>query len=315
MWGNVLGWCISLLMVASSVCGIVWLDRSARMVSNRTEFSRDPNNAAAIVLPISPSTLVDMSDPADAAPIYRGAIDDYAQTWLMYDQFARDGRLSDVDSLPAVESLTAATHNASAKLFAPNPSEIINFRNEKSALDALRTLGTCAIRLGQLIEKDQPQKAIQLYEAAFSLGAKLYQERLTYAEFDIGLTLMAKSATLISLSDPSRADAARRFNDARQNYVKDQILPTLRIISSIDQNVLEQHAGDVFYFAHSAGDRMWRVEAILKLGRYRFNAGRVGDQRSAVNVLQQLRDDPDPVIRAAARASLDLTEQQYRMLH
>jgi hypothetical protein len=315
MWGNTLGWMISLLLVAATSWGIVWVDRSAKTLSAPTAFSRDPANAAAIALPIPPGTVVDMSDPADAAAIYRSAIEDFNQQPYVYERFARDGRFHDIDSVPAVDSLTAATHNASANIFAANPSEIVNFSNEKPALDALRILGSCAVRMGQLIEKDQPQHAMQLYEAAFSLGAKLYQERLIYEEFDTGLTLMAQSSTLIGLSDPKRADAANQFNDARKRYITSEILPTLRIISSVDQNVLELHAGDVFYFARSAGDRMWRVEAILKIGRYRFNAGRIGDQRAALTLLEKLRDDPDPVIRAAAIASINLTEQQYRMLH
>jgi hypothetical protein len=315
MWGNALGWTISLLLVALTSAAIHWVDQSARIISAPTAFAADPSSAAAIALPIPPSTLLDMSDPSDAAAIYRGAIDDYNQEPNIYDRFALDGRLRDVDSVPAVDSLTAATHSASAKLFAANPSEIVIYTSDPPDLSALRTLGTCAIRVGQLIDKDQPQRAMQLYEAAFSLGAKLYQERLTYAEFDAGLTLMAQASTLIGADDLSRADNAQRFNDARKQYVLSQIQPTLRIISSIDPNVLEQHAGDVFYFARQSGDRMWRVEAILKVGRYRFNAGRVGDQRAAEQLLQEFARDPDPVIRAAANAAIYLTEQQYRMMH
>jgi hypothetical protein len=60
---------------------------------------------------------------------------------------------------------------------------------------------------------------------------------------------------------------------------------------------------------------MWRVEAILKLGRYRFNAGRIGDQRNAIKTIKDLlTHDPDPVIRAAAQAAHDLTLEQYRMM-
>jgi hypothetical protein len=315
MWGNALGWTISLLLVVLTAAAVHWVDQSARTISAPTAFAADPNNAPAIVLPVSPSTLLDMSDPADAAAIYRGAIDDYQQQPNIYDRFALDGRLRDVDSVPAVDSLTAATHSASAKIFAAHPAQIINYNSDNPNLVALKTLAACAIRVGQLIDKDQLQRAMQLYEAAFSLGAKLYQERLTYAELDAGLTMMAQSATLIGIGDLSRADAAKRFNGARSQFVTAQLQPTLRIISSIDQNVLEQHAGDVFYFAKQAGDRMWRVEAILKVGRYRFNAGRVGDQRAAEDLLQQLSGDPDPVIRIAADAAKNLTQPQYRMLH
>jgi hypothetical protein len=86
------------------------------------------------------------------------------------------------------------------------------------------------------------------------------------------------------------------------------------VIISNDQATLEQYAGDVFYFARHAPERMWRVEAIMKIGRYRYNAGRVGDQRSAIKVLKELSNDPDPVVRAAANEAQELTIEQYRML-
>jgi hypothetical protein len=314
MWGNALGWTISLVLVVATAGAIRWLDRNARMISAPTAFVEDHANLA-IALPIPPGTIVDMTDPADAAATYRGAIDDYNQQPYIYERFARDGRLHDLDSVPTLDNLTGATHSASANIFAANPSEIVNYNDDKPALDALRTLGACAIRAGQLIEKDQPQHAMQLYEATFSLGTKLYQERLIYAELDAGLTMMAQSATLIGLLEPDRADATRKFNETRKDFVVSQIQPTLRILSSIDQKVLEEHAGDVFYFAQHASERMWRVEAILKIGRYRFNAGRVGDQRAAMSALEKLSHDPDPTIRAATNAAENLTEQQYRMLH
>jgi hypothetical protein len=74
------------------------------------------------------------------------------------------------------------------------------------------------------------------------------------------------------------------------------------------------HAGDVFHIARSAKDRMWRVEAILKLGRMRYNAARLADQQAATRALEELSDDADPVIRAAANAARNLTVQEYRML-
>jgi hypothetical protein len=315
MWGNALGWSISLLMVIAAVAGVRWLDRSARILSAPTTFSQNSEHTAAISLPVSPKKVLPTTNPSDAAPIYRAAIAMYEQEPETYERFARDGRLREVDTVPAIDILTQATEYESADFFTQNPREIVNYQNEKPALDALQTLGACARRAGQLIQSQQPGRALKLYEATFSLGEKLYNERLIYAELDDGLTMMAESATLIGILDPTRANTAEGFNNARKNYVEQQLLPVLRIIGSADQTILETHAGDVFYFAEHAGDRMWRVEAILKLGRYRFNAGRFGDQRAAMTLLKKISGDPDPVIRAAANAAINLTEQQYRMLH
>jgi hypothetical protein len=160
---------------------------------------------------------------------------------------------------------------------------------------------------------------MKLYEATFSLGVKLYQERLTYEELDAGLTMMAEGSAMIrelsrASGDAARAEACASFDAARMEYVKQRIQPVQRVIVSADQSVLEQHAGDVFYFARHARDRMWRVEAIFKLGRYRYNAGRIGDQNNAMLVIRELVDDPDPVIQIAAKAARDLTLEEYRTL-
>jgi hypothetical protein len=75
--------------------------------------------------------------------------------------------------------------------------------------------------------------------------------------------------------------------------------------------------GDVFYLAQHAQERMWRVEAILALGRMKYfvgEGGRRGDQRGATRHLKQHALDKDPVIRAAAKAALELTREQMRTL-
>jgi len=131
--------------------------------------------------------------------------------------------------------------------------------------------------------------------------------------------MMAQGSTMIrqmanDSGDTSRAEAARQFDEARIKYIKERIQPVIRVIMTADQDTLEQYAGDVFYFARHAPERMWRVEAILKIGRYKYNAGRVGDQRSALKVLKELGTDPDPVIRTAAKAAQELTLEQYHML-
>jgi hypothetical protein len=62
---------------------------------------------------------------------------------------------------------------------------------------------------------------------------------------------------------------------------------------------------------------MWRVEAILALGRMLFydcEGRRIGDQRGASRALTNHLTDKDPVIRAAAKAALDLTREQMRTL-
>lgn len=321
MWGNALGWCISAVMVVATAVGVIWLEHNMDSVSGRTEFSLRQEDGGVIALPVPPLTVLPgMTDEIDAGPIYRAAVEQYQRDPVTYGRFARSGRERDIEEIqPGVRVVLQARTARHAILFAGNPSEIVNYNAERPALEALTVLGACARRAGQLIEKKDPAEAMHLYEAAFALGARLYEERLTWAELDSGLTLMAEAATLIgsraqSSGDLSRAEACRKFNEARQSYVRQRLAPMQRVLTSADQAVLEEHAGDVFYYARHAEERVWRVEAILKLGRYRFNAGRVGDQRAAMRVLPELAEEIDPAIRAAAVAARDLTEAQYRML-
>jgi hypothetical protein len=320
MWGNALGWCISAVMVLATAGGITWLNNNMETISARTEFSKDSSNGAAIALPVSPlAVLPSMTDPTDAGPIYHRAIEAYLSNPAAYGRFSRAGRIGDIQDLPGVRILLEATRCSRATLFADKPALIVNFNSPKQELDALRTLGECARQAGQLTEKVNPTEALKMYEALFSLGAKMVQERLTYEQFDAGLTMLAQGSRLIqgvamTAGDSARVEACTGFDAARAEYVKQRIQPMQRVLSSADQQVLEQHAGDVFYFARSAEDRMWRVEAIFKLGRYRFNAGRIGDQSNAMVVIRELLNDPDPVIQAAAMVSRDMTQEQYRML-
>lgn len=321
MWGNSLGWFLSAISVAATVIFLGWLNSTAERAADRTDFSKDPRHAALIDLPL-PLTLVvpSMTQPGDAAPIYRKAISAAQAQPLMYESFARNGQARDIELVPAIQLLAEATPLASANLFRDHPAEVIAFTNELPALDSLVAVGHCARRAAELIQKDQPAEAMKLYEASFSLGAKLYKERLCWRELDAGLTLMAGAAVELkglctTLGNTDRAAAIDRFDSARRLYVAQQLLPVQRVISTIDPDLNREHPGDVIYFARHAQDRMWRVEAIFKLARYRFDASRLGDQRTAMKVIEELTNDPDPVIQAAAVAARDLTIERYRMMH
>jgi hypothetical protein len=102
---------------------------------------------------------------------------------------------------------------------------------------------------------------------------------------------------------------------ATVEFDKNSVLPIYEVLVSADPQRVAANAGDVFRFATLAKERMFRVEAILKLGRYRFDAARQADQIAAPRFLRRMATDPDPVIRAAATAAGGLTVEQYRMIH
>jgi hypothetical protein len=297
MWGNRLGWAISLVIAVAVVGALTYYARAASAVSAPTPFAADAaDNPVAI--PVSPQTVLSAKPKdCDAAQAYSEAIALYRKE-------------------PGAKDCAQMT------LFAAEPHRVVRY-GEVPEIEALLAVGRATIQIGLLKQKaNLNAEAISCFEAAFALGAKLYDERLTYYELMAGNDLLgAAGVGLSSLTfksgNTARTESAHKFESARRNTYTTNVGPVAQKLISIDAGVVSQHAGDVFYLAERAGDRMWRVEAILALGRMRFFVGearRLGDQRGATRQLKQLMNDKDPVIRAAAKAALDLTREQMRTL-
>jgi hypothetical protein len=56
----------------------------------------------------------------------------------------------------------------------------VSYESDKPEIDALRVVGKAAVNAGLLAQEANPAEAMKYYEAAFSMGAKLMQERLLY---------------------------------------------------------------------------------------------------------------------------------------
>ena len=111
------------------------------------------------------------------------------------------------------------------------------------------------------------------------------------------------------------------FEVARKTLYDQRIAPVWRAISSIDPAVRNKYAGDVFAFAGGANgggaaEKMWRVESLLKLGRLRYSAARLGDKGGAERVLKAVASGAsDPAVKLAAEKGRDLTLRDFRLLH
>lgn len=329
MWGNRLGWTISAVILLAYAAGFGWLVRGMNTASAATGFVSAAPATTPIALPVAPSaTLPQMTDPRDAAPFYRQAIDHYRKNQAAYEKFltSSPGTAAGLppSDMKGVDLLVDATPMVQMTLFAEQPEQIVRY-DQKPDLEALGRLGDAAVRLALLRQNGdarEKRQAMQYYEAAFSLGAKLFAERLNYAELMLGFRFMGETSVQLAkltrgMGDAARAEAFANFNTARQNYFRSSIEPMARVLNSIDSSIVRQHTGDVIHLAESAPERVWRVEAILALGRMRFfvgENGRAGDQRAAERVLKKLAQDADPVIRAAVSAATNLTIEQYRMM-
>ncbi len=317
MWGNRLGWGISGFIVLLFV-GIGWLIQRAGATSAPSAFSvSDPILSAPLKLPVDPQTIVTFDAPGVAGPLYRKAIDDYLANRSQYETLLRD-RAPDLEKLLAGhQALIDATALSQMDLFAQTPDEVVSYRSEMPELTALSQVAQSLNLLALRNEKaGNTDRALKYYEATFALGAKLYQERVSYAELSVGLGLMATGAMQIGKLDANRAEAAKAFTEAYADY-SPKLAEVQKKINSIDRKYVYKYAGDVYAVAQSPQfDNMWRVEAMLKLGRYRFDASPLypGDQRRALPVVRRYLNDPNPAIASAAKQAAGLDEVSYRKL-
>ncbi len=181
-------------------------------------------------------------------------------------------------------------------------------------------LGQVATRAGAVLTRERQFAAARShYRAALGLGYKLVGERQTLAELSGGLGLMVMASSGLAQLAMEEGDLAplaeleayvatlREIDNAR-------VRPVAAAVNTIDPRRIREHAGDLFVFARSSEERVWRVEATLALGRLRFNQPTAGDRRGATTLLSRLVNDPDPAVALAAREALDLTIEAYRRL-
>ena len=324
MWGNRLGWTISLFIMAAAAALLWAVGHSAR--SAGTAFARDPHNFEPLALP-SPPLVPGTTAPTAAGPTYRAAIESFERDRALYENFAAAGTLKygRLEELAAVEVLVGASELAQAEVFASHPQEVVNYAHTKPAIEALRTLGRVMVdRLALMYARDPKNRELaeRYARAGAVLGDALCRERLTYEEFALGQELLGKSAFVLARLADDRKDAAaasawRDFDARRVAFAREQIEPTLAFVRSIDARVVGTRIGDVFELAKRSKERMWRVEAVMALGRARYFIGTsesgAADQRAALATVSELAErDPDPIVRAAAQAARDLTIEQHR---
>ena len=320
MFGNRLGWMISAAM-AIVMIALMWLLQNSGVAASgmTSKFSADPLNLGPLSLNPAPDTiLISMTDGGDSAELYGQAISLYESSPDLYKNF----NTQKVDQLDAVEKVAEATHLKGMTLFAKNPGKVINFEREKGPIEALRNIGETAAKKAMVLRAKKDADGARKYaEAAFALGAKMFNERVVYEELDAGLGVMgAATGVLMNLAkdanDATRIDQLMAFSEARLKFAdtRSRLYDLHKITKTIDGNISGSRAGDVFALAENSRERMWRVEACLQLARtHRFvgEEGRAADQRNAQIVLRKLADDPDPVVRVAATKARDITDDEY----
>ncbi|MCC6240123.1 MAG: hypothetical protein IT448_07490 [Phycisphaerales bacterium] len=317
MWGNRLGWSISVVIVAIFAFVGYLIVRGGRTTPPTALSLSDPVINQPLAMPIDPATIVAMDQAGVAGPLYRQAIDDYLANPGLYERLLTN-RDPDLQSLlPGQQALIDATHLAQMDLFARFPDQVISYTSALPQLDALARVAQSLNLLGQRNQHaGDTQRAISYFQATFTLGARLFSEGVSYPEVSVGLGMMATAGGQLEKLEPERAGQIRAFREAYADYAG-KLQEAQRKINSMDRKISYRHTGDVYRIARDQNvARLWRVEALLKLGRIRFDANPYypGDQRSALPTVKKYLNDPDPAIKSAAQLAADLTEIQFRKL-
>jgi hypothetical protein len=346
MFGNRLGWGISGVLVILAIGAGFMLNKlrqptppnpiERRTIGKAAGPMMRPDEAMVrIQLPTSPDTVAKATQAGDSTPKYREAIKLYmdGSAEKEYPRFIDRGKPADADALDRapINAFVEASGLTQFALFSSSPGEakkIITFTGDKRELDAIRQLGKATYKLGLFAaipggDGKTPRDAAlaeKYFTAVFLTGVKMYNERLTYEQYQVGVEQMATAnAALKSLyertgqADKARACAA--FDQAQVEYFNTHVGPIQRIVSSIDNKTIAAYFGNVAQLAQGADERMWRIDATLKLGRYRFNAGNIADQKMAGRIVRRMADDEsDPFVRLAAELSRDLTSAEYNVL-
>jgi hypothetical protein len=327
MYGNRPGWLISVLIAVAMGWMIFNFGRAPAIGKPSGQFK---NLAEPIKLPIPPDQALPgvMTQDRDAGEQYRQAIEAYLTDRRTYDK-SEPKYYDRRDKLPAIDLLVSAAPAKRATIFSPKPETLVNYRYPWPELDALMKLGMIANQIAFSAQARGDEETTNKYAGAcFSLGAKLYEERLTHGELDVGLKLMQTAGDTFKSFAKKKGDAAavarwEQFGQQTSGYYTTNIQKLIQKVFSAGRGDVDAHAGDVFELARRNPDRMWRVESILKVGRYKYQATRMGDQ---VGAKRMLSDDPtkygyedwtkheDPAVRTAAKAARELTIEQFRMI-
>ena len=318
MWGNRLGWVLSAFLIMLVARPLWMASRAPRPSAPSGKF---PTLLSPIALPadmraVAPSAFVEQ---CDAGELYRQAIEEYEANRKAYGIHFSSPRTAQADAPKALELLTQAARCSRMTLFVRTPGELLNYKPETPGVEAMEKLGGLANQVGLLHRIDKkPDEARRYFGVAFASGYHLYAERLSWAEFTAGVNLMAGAARGLAkleadAANPDRAKSLEHFADVVDQYKLKQF-EVYKIVSTIDTDTVGRHGGDILALARESPEPMWRGEAILALGRMKYNTSRRGDQLAAARQVQQWTNDPHPAVRAAANAASALTLAQYRAM-
>ena len=186
-----------------------------------------------------------------------------------------------------------------------------SYKPAEDLLDVYKVLSGLAMAS---IDRAQFERARKIMQDIFVLGHHMVGERGRVDTVRKGLYIQSAAVGgLITLHKRSgqtdKADLARlkEYQQALAE-LRDFYDAKTRIVWTLT----DVQPGDIFNVAANDADRSFRVQAILYLGVLRYNAVNSDDAKWADKLIEQFSDEDDPLIRAAAKASGELTLEEFR---
>jgi hypothetical protein len=261
-----------------------------------------------------------MTVDKDAGPDYAAAIkdvEDHPEAYSASRPTGRFDRKSDLVPFGFQKVLDAA-HDTRMTLYSGDPTKWVSLQYPTDdPMEELHTLvGDMNTRAATLMLQGDKAQAAQYREAILAMGIHLFNERVSKSEFNAGIDFMGDGAHFLAQSAEADGNSARanKLSDFEKSVeqLRDQRKPLMAMTSVMASD----EPGNVVYLALHAKDRLWRVEALLQLGRIRYNVGpdaTHADQINAQKVAASIAAEPgvDRVVGAAARYAADLTSDQY----
>jgi hypothetical protein len=323
MFGNLKGWLISSVIVALVV--VVFVSTGILKVPPVSRPSGKIDFSEKITLPVDPQPfLTTATKDRDASEVYRLSINEYENNEKLYGPdgtYARSATaLADADP-KGVQLIVEAAESKGSDLFASRPDQLVHYNSTWPDLSSLTRMAEHTVNAGDVYRaKKDLEKAERYIRAGFTLGYRLYNERVAWQELNDGMNLMINASYRLSKlyqakDEKEKAQACTRFSDELKNYKTEKIFkPIVRAVTSINTREIGDRGGDFFYLAKESPERVWRVEALLALGRMKYNTSNRGDQVAARREVKKYLNDPDPAVRLAAKLADELTVERYRML-
>lgn len=323
MFGNLKGWIISAVIVV--LVAFVFASTGILRVPPVSRPSGKINFSEKVELPLDPRPFLPMpTKDRNAGEVYRLAINEYENNEKLYgpgEAFAKSPAAM-LDANPkGIQFVLEAADCTKFDLFASRPDEVVHYNATWPDLTALERMGKHTIVAGVTYRnRKEIDNAEKYIKSVFLLGHRLYNERVVWQEMNAGMNLMIDASSQLAKvyqekGDVDNAKACADFQKQLDAYKTDKIVkPIVSALVSITTSTVGERGGDFFYLARESPERVWRVEALLALGRVKFNSSNRGDQVAARREVKKYLNDPDPAVRVAAKLADELTIERYRML-